>query len=373
MIVRPQVDPQQDQRQALGDPEAARWNRLLLALRHAAAAVGMALRRNEHAAPEAETGFLKVKADGRLSVRWIEPVHSSWRLAPVVVLDASHHQEIAERFIPGIVEMPRLNPGPALGSCHVRQVFDAPFGLGYIDEQLNGDRREEFLRELAIWAEVGLALTNGGTGLLVAAKRLEEALREWWKASPLRGVPEGLGMGHFNALRGRDEWKESQWQGIVGRTLPSEEDLRDLAAVIDGQPAEPAAYVWRNAVWADAKNPEREWVREQTVPGREDGLQQAQLDMICGDELAQGVGRVRLVRRPGAGVAVDILTNHPVPGGAVAELLKLEEIMRDHDAAALAAARGIVLEPGAKGHWEGPGGGDWGFSRGLEDGPQARR
>ena len=59
--------------------------------------------------------------------------------------------------------MPRLDPGPAVGSGHVRQVFDAPFGLGYIDGQLNGDRREAFLRELAIWAEVGLALTNGGT------------------------------------------------------------------------------------------------------------------------------------------------------------------------------------------------------------------
>ena len=89
-----------------------------------------------------ETGFLKVKADGTLSVRWIEPMHPSWRLAPVVVLDATHHQEIAERFVPGIVEMPRLDPGPAVGSCHVRQVFDASFGLGYIDEQLKGDRRE---------------------------------------------------------------------------------------------------------------------------------------------------------------------------------------------------------------------------------------
>ena len=61
---------------------------------------------------------------------------------------------------------------------------------------------------------------------------------------------------------------------------------------------------------------------------------------------------MRLVRRPLAGVAVDILTNHPVPGLAVNELVKLEEMMRDHDAEALAAARGIVFEPGAKGRWE---------------------
>ena len=148
----------------------------------------------------------------------------------------------------------------------------------------------------------------------MASKRLEEALREWWEASPLGGVPEGLAMAHFNALRGRDEWKESAWLGIVGRTMPPEEELRDLAAVIDGQPAERGGYVWRDAVWPDAKDPEREWVREQTVPGREDPLEQALLDMICGDELAQAIGRVRLVRRPLAGVAVDILTNHPVPG-----------------------------------------------------------
>jgi hypothetical protein len=219
LIVRPQVDPQQDQRKALGDPEAARWNRLLLALRHAAAAARMALRRKENAAPEEETGFLKVKNDGRLSVRWIEEMHHTWRLAPVVVLDATHHQEIAERFVPDIVEMPRLDPGPAIGSCHVRQVFDASFSLGYISEALKGDRREGFLRELATWAEVGLALA-GGTGLLVASKRLEEALLMWWTASPLGGAPEGLQTAHFNALRGRDGWKTVQWLGVVGRTMP---------------------------------------------------------------------------------------------------------------------------------------------------------
>ena len=114
-------------------------------------------------------------------------------------------------------------------------------------------------------------------------------------------------------------------------------------------------------------------MREQTVPGREDGLEQALLDMICGDELAQAVGRVRLVRRPGAGVAVDILTNQPVPGVAVNELLKLEEMMKDHDAEALAAARGIVFEPGAKGYWEALEAVTGASARGLEEGQQARR
>ena len=351
-VVRPQIDPSQNQRDALlGDPERASWNRIMLALRRVANVAGMALRRNENAASEQETGFLKM-IDGTLLARWIEPVHPSWRLAPVVVLDASHHQTIAERFVPDIVEMARVDPGPAVGSCHVRQMFDASFALGQIDKQLNGDQCEAFLRELAIWAEVGLALTNGGTGLLVASKRLEEALVEWWKASPLGGLPAGLYTAHFNALRGRDDWRAVQWLGIVGRIMPSEEQLRDLAAVIDGQPAARADQVWRDGVWADAGNAEQEWVREGTVPGREDGLEQALLDMIGPDELAQAVGRARLVRRPLAGVAVDIKTNHPIPGIAVNELIKLEEMMKDHDAEALAAARGIVFEPGAKGGWD---------------------
>ena len=70
------------------------------ALRHAAEAVRMALRRNENAAAEEETGFLSVDAEGTLYVRWLKPVHPSWRLAPIVVLDASFHAEIAERFLP---------------------------------------------------------------------------------------------------------------------------------------------------------------------------------------------------------------------------------------------------------------------------------
>jgi hypothetical protein len=127
--------------------------------------------------------------------------------------------------------------------------------------------------------------------------------------------------------------------------------LRDLAAVIDGQPAEHADFTLGDAIWANAKEENREWVRERTVPGRADGLEQALLDMIAADELGQAIGRARLVRRPLAGVAIDILTNHPVPGLAVNELLKLEEMMRDHDAEALAATRGIVFKPGSKGYW----------------------
>ena len=46
--------------------------------------------------------------------------------------------------------------------------------------------------------------------------------------------------------------------------------------------------------------------------------------------------------------------------------------MQDHDAEALAAARGIVFEPGARGCWEALEA-VTGASQELEDGQQARR
>ena len=154
------------------------------------------------------------------------------------------------------------------------------------------------------------------------------------KASPLRGVPEGLGIGHFNALRGRDEWKKALWLGIVGRTLPQEGDLRDLAAVIDGQPADPAATVWRDAVLGGRQEPGA------GVGAREDGAGEKRMGSSrrcwtrsAGSGRPQAVGRVRLVRRGGEGVAMT-LSNHPVPRIAVNELMS-SEMMEGHDAEAL--------------------------------------
>jgi hypothetical protein len=168
-----------------------------------------------------------------------------------------------------------------------------------------------------------------------------------------RGPPEGLGLAHFNALRGRDDWKGVGWLGVVSRPLPPPEALRDLAAVIDGQPADAAEeYVMGDAEWLQADNPEGAWTLKGVVPRREDPLEQELLAMIVDDELAQAVGRARLVRREGAGVQVDVLTSHPVPGLEVNELVTLDAVMDGLDAAALAAARGVVIEPGCKGYWE---------------------
>ena len=140
---------------------------------------------------------------------------------------------------------------------------------------------------------------------------------------------------------------------MVGRTLPAPEALRDLAAVIDGQPAAgDGAYISREAEWLNARDPQRSWTLRGRRPGREDRLEQDLMEMIADDELNQAIGRVRLARRPGAGVVVDVLTSHPVPGLEVDELVKLDAVMDGLDAAALAAARGVVIEPGCKGYWE---------------------
>ena len=240
-----------------------------------------------------------------------------------------------------------VNPGVPANNVQelIALARKEPGKINFASARLDDDG---FLRELATWAEVGLALANrhraagGPEAARGGAAGVVEGLA-------LGGVPEGLGIGHFNALRGRDGWKESKWLGIVGRTMPSEERLARSGGGDRRTAGGAGGFRLEGRRLADARDPNREWVRERTVPGREDGLEQALLDMIAGDELAQAIGRARLVRRPLEGVAVDIMTNHPVPGVAVNELIKLEEMMKDHDAEALAAARGIVLEPGAKG------------------------
>ena len=295
LIVRPQVDPRQDQRKALGDPETARWNRLLLALRHAAAAAGAALRRKENAAPEAGDG-LPEGEDRREALGALDRADASraggwrrwWCSTRRIIRRSPSGSCLGSSRCRGWTQGRRSGRATS-GRCSMLRSRSATS-----TKQLKGDRREGFLRELATWAEVGLALTTAAPGCWWPPSGSRRRFVEWWEASPLGGCRRGSRRGISTRCGGATSWKTAQWLGVVGRTMPQEGDLRDLAAVIDGQPAEHGGFTLGDAVWADAKNAEREWVRERTVPGRADGLEQALLDMIGG-------GRARPRRSAGCG------------------------------------------------------------------------
>ncbi|UZF93776.1 hypothetical protein [Bosea sp. NBC_00550] len=371
LVIRVTIDPGEEQLEVIDRPELrdiVRWNRMMIALARAAGGIEAALRRGADAPPERQSGYLKVVLTDateeavedatacrrRVQIRWIAELDPSWRGAPIVVLDATHRQRVAVHFLPKLAARRRIDPGPAPGSCQVRQVWDRSFSYHYLKRALDDGGGERLLRRLARWAEIGLALTrkDGKTpkGLLVGPKFLVERLENWWAAHG--GRPDGLELIHFNALRGIDTWKDVSWLGTVSRPLPGAAPLRELAMIIDGQPPPgDANYVLLEAEWLDASNPARSWTMKEAVPGRTDPLEQDLLGMITDDELVQAVGRARLARRPGAGVRVDVLTSYPIPGLEVDELLTLEAIESGLDAFAQAAARGVAVDPGCKGAW----------------------
>ena len=124
---------------------------------------------------------------------------------------------------------------------------------------------------------------RNGTGLLVSpADGWRRRFSEWWEASPLGGRAGGAGTAHFNALRGRDGWKAVP---VARDRRPDDAGGEDAARPGGGdrRASRRSARIRRGGTRSGRtpKDPEREWVREKTVPGREDALEQALLDTIA--------------------------------------------------------------------------------------------
>jgi putative DNA primase/helicase len=271
-------------------------------------------------APEAGR-ILRVEAradDGAAFLAWrivrLAPIAKGWR-APTLLLDATARPEdrpVLRATFPGLRddlggEVIAATPHLRVTVITGRKVSKAALGAS-----------PKLHRELAAWTAAKLRELDArthvgaepGRALLIGNAALEAKL----EADGLR-LPR-VDHGHFNALRGRDAWRDCRLAVIAGRTAPPPQAVELIAGAISGRACE--VRVEAGAWYARETAPlviGGEVVGETPRDRHPDPLAEAIRWQACEAELLQAAGRLRAVGRNADRPADLALIGCPLPDG----------------------------------------------------------
>jgi hypothetical protein len=343
------------------------WNHKMLFIHRLWAAVAQSLDRARNAEASRPTAYVKRVdiAQGprripAISARKVSTIHKTLRTAPVLLLDASYREDIAEPHL-GAIPQPtlRLDAPPAPGSCHVTVATGSAFSYSRINDAIKAwqeasagkkAKRAGLITQLARWAERGAArvigrskMGSGADALLIVPLALEEALEDYWAKAG--GRPNNLDLAHYGAIRGLDCWREVMWCGVVGRMLAPLQASVDRANLLTGEvdQSPPREFI-RDIGRYGSRNADWSWTLKGSHPRLPDPVAEA-VRAECDFELDQAVGRLRLAQRPGAGVQIEILTDHPIANLPVDQFVAWADLLvADDPASQLMASTGFQVE-----------------------------
>jgi putative DNA primase/helicase len=282
----------------------------------------------------------EVKAEGGAMVwAWriatLATIKTGWR-APTLLLDATARadgRDLLRMAFPGLRddlggEIKALAPHVRVTAIPSRKVSK------------NGIKDSKKLaREIMTFTATRLRSTGRpGRALLVSNKDMLEKLDAEGLSSPRVDVA------NFNALRGRDVWKDAPLAVIAGRTLPSPATVEFIAGVIAGKAIETTAGDWyqRQRVPVMIEGRLAGMIDRERHP---DAMAEAVRWQICEAEIMQAIGRLRGVNRTQDNPAEIVLIGCPVPEEI--ELDAIEAWEAPTPIETMLAIAGIALNSGA--------------------------
>jgi putative DNA primase/helicase len=250
----------------------------------------------------------EVKAEGGAMVKaWriatLATIKTGWR-APTLLLDATARadgRDLLRMAFPGLRddlggEIKALAPHVKVTAIPSRKVSKD----GIKDSK-------KLARQIMTFTATRLRSTGRpGRALLVGNKGMLEKLDAEGLSSPR------VDLANFNALRGRDVWKDAPLAVIAGRTLPSPAAVEFIAGVIAGKAIETTAGDW----YLREKIPVMIEGRLAGTIDRErhpDAMAEAVRWQICEAEIMQAIGRLRGVNRTQDNPAEIVLIGCPIP------------------------------------------------------------
>jgi hypothetical protein len=255
--------------------------------------------------------------EDRIEMRWSADLKIS--TGPTLVIDADLDAEIARRFLPDL-EMVTIRAKRQ--SYNATQITDRPvskrmlmydlMGLPSDEECQRAANRRGDLRALLEVEARSAAEASKGEGLLcVSYKQVVEAIAA-------DGDIPSVEYGHFNAIRGKDRWKQVDVLVVAGRTQPSVEEIERLADALFFKSDRQIAYIAPDAggqkSWPVECRGFRGVAGAAPVEYHPDPLCAALLTQIREAELIQAIDRARLVHRaPDRPCKVLVLTNVVLP------------------------------------------------------------
>ena len=268
----------------------------------------------------------------RLRLRRRREVHSDFG-CPTLLLDATPQWDVYEQFwdINSITKVEAGQP-----HVTVRQITWSA-------------------SKAKLLAETGTAKNNCGRmlryieGRASKCKRLlvlcQKDLEDWLRER----LPENVEIGHFNAVRGLDRWKDVDCLVLIGRTQPPPREMEMQAEVIFGEfpfSLGNSYYPRDDAGLSVTDEAMDNCVQREFHP---DDNSEMLRWLVCEAELIQCLGRARgVIRTADNPLQIDIIGTVPLPI-AVDEVMSLAEATPDP--LDVVAGRGVVLDcdPSTKG------------------------
>ena len=232
----------------------------------------------------------------------ITPISDAYRAAPVLMLDATAQTEVVA-----------LLAGEVTHHAVIRARENV---LIEQDPMMTGAKSHFFAKGLPtgnvarVRRYVALEALTAKTGV-IGNKDTIAAM----------GLPEGIKTGHFNALRGMNDFADVETLVIVGRTLPSPEALARMVAAIWGTPCAGTIRTDGRA-WRQVMTPGGVMEAETKAATHDDPRAAVLLSLIRDAEVTQAIGRLRAVNR--AELVRCVLLSDAVVGYPV-ELVDLRE------------------------------------------------
>lgn len=247
----------------------------------------------------------------------LAPVAKGWR-APTLVLDATARPEarpLLRAALPGLRDDLGGEVVAATPALRVRVVQGRNVSKAAIAASPKLAREvlayaAGRLRDLDAEAHARTYTPTHGRALLVGNAALEDKLAGDGLRSPR------VETAHFNALRGRDAWRDFRLLVIAGRPLPSPQDAELLAGALTGRACE--RQVAHGAWYDRAAEPlvaAGEVVGELRRDRHPDPIAEAVRWQACEAEILQAVGRLRAVNRDAGEVVEVAFIGCPVPEG----------------------------------------------------------
>ena len=228
-------------------------------------------------APDAETGRRKVTLHGHLGLM------ESLKAVPILHLDATLRPELAKVLLPDLsmthIEATQTNQTVTLVTGRFGKSSLCPVAQ-LEPEELK--RRQNRLREVVDYVRWQAMRKAGKPTLVVTYKAIEDAFH---------GI-KGIETAHFNAIAGLDRFGSVGLLIVIGRPLPSSEELGPLCASLFKHLPEGRYEADLRAV--RLRSGSSAAVRTLSHRDAEAELLRA---AICDDEILQSVGRGRGVNR----------------------------------------------------------------------------
>lgn len=242
-----------------------------------------------------------------ISVRGRKSIHEDWNV-PTLLIDATMHEDLIRPYWPQLEVTAKID----VTTPHQRivQFPDRAFSkamLAVSDDPKEERRRAKNRTKIRSFI-CSAHNSRGGKTLVISNKSIITALN----------LPPHILTAHFNALAGHDQFKDVTTLIVIGRPLPPPAAVEKIASALTGKA--PTLLTTENGWYEkqDVWRLQRCQSGYKQVPGvadhHPDPIAEQIMQRIAVDEIMQGIGRGRGVRRTTANpLTVFVLGNAVLP------------------------------------------------------------